>query len=582
MLFRYFLAVNMSDPGPFSTPDSLIESIYRAALEPGSYDAFMLEWDGYVSQRLAALEALKDSDPTFQAPEFEKHFEIASQLIERAPQTAPAPGQLVSQIGAPQFLIDASGQVVWRNGASADALGLQRRDAVDRLPLPPHQAAALKALVADLSSDLSEMRAPLLLQLQAPNGGKPIHLRAERFRYAGSTDVILVAGLEPVWPPLASQMLTDSYGLSASECEVAGLVAEGLPPATIAERRGASVATVRTQVKKIMSKTGTNAQGELTALLNNIRRLAERHDLKREETLGPDGRIATARIGDRRMDLEFHGPETGDPVIFLHGMLDGTAFTRSAQELLAEYNLRFICPHRPSFGQSDPDPGLFSEAPQRFARDLKQVCGQLGVTQPVVVGHMAGSVYAFAASQVCEPRGIVCVSGGVPITSRKQISAMTRRQRLVAFTALHAPNMLPYVLRAGIHQLKSGGDKRFLTSLYENAPVDFKVTQDPEIRRLILDGYQFTVRQGHRAFEIDSHQVVRDWSHLTAGSDAPVHLIHGAHDSVVTVDSVREFSRSLGPRAELTVLDEAGQLLFYQSPRVVLDAIRAQFACSQA
>ena len=195
---------------------------------------------------------------------------------------------------------------------------------------------------------------------------------------------------------------------------------------------------------------------------------------------------------------------------------------------------------------------------------------------------MAGSVYAFAAAQVCEPRGIVCVSGGVPITSRKQISAMTRRQRLVAFTALHAPNMLPYVLRAGIHQLKSGGDKRFLTSLYENAPVDFKVTQDPEIRRLILDGYQFTVRQGHRAFEIDSHQVVRDWSHLTTGSDAPVHLIHGAHDSVVTVDSVREFSRSLGRRAELTVLDEAGQLLFYQSPRVVLDAIRAQFACSQA
>lgn len=572
----------MSDADSFRTSDGLIESIYRAALEPGSYDAFMLEWDGYVSQRLSALEALKDSDPTFQAPEYEKHFEIASQLIERAPQTAPAPGQLITQAGAPQFLIDAAGQVVWRNGASADALGLQRRDDVDRLPIPTHQAAALKALVADLSSDVTELRAPLLLQLEPPDGGKPVHLRAERFRYAGSTDVILVAALDPVWPPLASQMLTESYGLSASECEVAGLLAEGLSPATIADRRGASVATVRTQVKRIMSKTGTNAQGELTALLNNVRRLAERHDLKREETLGPEGRIATARIGDRRMDVEFHGPETGDPVIFLHGMLDGTAFTRGAQELLNEYGLRFICPHRPSFGQSDPAPGDFSDAPQRFAADLERVCAQLGVTRPVLVGHMAGSVYAFAAGQVCAPRGIICVSGGVPITSRKQISAMTRRQRLVAFTALHAPNMLPYVLRAGIHQLKSGGDKRFLTSLYENAPVDFKVTQDPEIRRLILDGYQFTVRQGHRAFEIDSHQVVRDWTHLTTGSDAPIHLIHGAHDSVVTADSVRAFAASLGERANLTVLEEDGQLLFYRSPRVVLDAIRSMFVHSQA
>ncbi len=313
-----------------------------------------------------------------------------------------------------------------------------------------------------------------------------------------------------------------------------------------------------------------------------MRRLAERHDLQRDASLGPEGRIVTARVGTRRLDVELHGPEDGDPVIFLHGMLDGTALTRKSQELLSGHNLRFICPHRPSFGQSDPDPGDFSDAPQRFAGDLKQICGQLGVSDPVLVGHMAGSVYAFAAAAVCDPRAVVCVSGGVPITSRQQISAMTRRQRLVAFTALHAPNMLPYVLRAGIHQLKNGGDKRFMTSLYENAPVDFAVTQDPEIRWLILDGYQFSVRQGHQAFEIDSQQVVRDWSHLVEASQAPVHLFHGAHDSVVTVESVRAFAGRLGERARVTVLEASGQLLFYKEPRVVLERLRHIFDQSQA
>ncbi len=566
----------------FPTSDSLIESIYRVALEPGSYDSFMLEWDGYISQRLEALDALREANPTLQAPEYEKHFELASQLIERAPQSVPGPEKAIAQSSAPQFLVDASASVVWRNAAAETALGLNRRDNVGKLPLPDHQAAALRALVSDLASDLAETRPPLLLQIQPDPESRPIHLRAELFRDPGGSDVILVAGLEPVWPPLAGEMLAESYGLSASECEVAGLVADGLSPAVVAKRRGASVATVRTQLKKIMGKTGTKSQVELTALLANVRRLAERHNRKREETLGPEGRIVTARIGPRRLDVELHGPETGDPVIFLHGMLDGTALTRTSQEILTEHNLRFICPHRPSFGHSDPDPGDYADAPQRFAADLKQLCSQLGVDNPVLIGHMAGSVYAFAAAAVCAPRAIVSVAGGVPITSRQQISAMTRRQRLVAFTALHAPTMLPYVLRAGIHQLKNGGDKRFMASLYENAPVDFAVTQNPEIRRLILDGYQFSVRQGHYAFEIDSHQVVRDWSHLVDASEVPVKLFHGAHDTVVTVGSVRAFAERLGSRAELTVLDDAGQLLFYQEPRVVLRELRAIFDQPQA
>jgi DNA-binding CsgD family transcriptional regulator len=48
---------------------------------------------------------------------------------------------------------------------------------------------------------------------------------------------------------------------------VASGVAEGLTLDEIAERHGVAVGTVRTQVKSVFAKTGSNRQSQLAALL---------------------------------------------------------------------------------------------------------------------------------------------------------------------------------------------------------------------------------------------------------------------------------------------------------------------------
>lgn len=112
-----------------------------------------------------------------------------------------------------------------------------------------------------------------------------------------------------------------------------------------------------------------------------------------------------------------------------------------------------------------------------------------------------------------------------------------------------------------------------MESLYESAPVDRAVLEDDHIRALILNGYEFTVAQGHVGFATDSHHVVRDWTPMFLDSaPVPVHLVHGVHDPVVSVASVREFARKYAGRVALTEAENAGQLVFYQSPDLVLDA----------
>lgn len=72
---------------------------------------------------------------------------------------------------------------------------------------------------------------------------------------------------------LDTQLLRQSYGLTAAETGLASLVERGLTLEEIADRRGVAITTVRSQLYSLMDKLGINRQTELTALLTKYRRL---------------------------------------------------------------------------------------------------------------------------------------------------------------------------------------------------------------------------------------------------------------------------------------------------------------------
>ncbi len=67
-----------------------------------------------------------------------------------------------------------------------------------------------------------------------------------------------------------AELVSRSFHLTASEARVAIQLAQGLRLDSIARNNGVAVATVRTQLKSLFSKTGTNRQSDLVRLVSGI------------------------------------------------------------------------------------------------------------------------------------------------------------------------------------------------------------------------------------------------------------------------------------------------------------------------
>jgi DNA-binding CsgD family transcriptional regulator len=62
-------------------------------------------------------------------------------------------------------------------------------------------------------------------------------------------------------------LLCELYALTPAEARVAGKLALGQSVEEIATESGVALATARTHIKRILSKTGTQRQGELISLI---------------------------------------------------------------------------------------------------------------------------------------------------------------------------------------------------------------------------------------------------------------------------------------------------------------------------
>jgi DNA-binding CsgD family transcriptional regulator len=108
-----------------------------------------------------------------------------------------------------------------------------------------------------------------------PRGQEPavVHVvpAARLARDLGDGGLAMVV-IAPVMPPEAPDavLIRSLFGLSPGEARVARAIAQGQTIDRIAAESGVSRETVRTQVKAILAKTGTNRQAEMALLLAGL------------------------------------------------------------------------------------------------------------------------------------------------------------------------------------------------------------------------------------------------------------------------------------------------------------------------
>lgn len=555
------------DPGA-GTRDRVIAAIYESVIRPELYGAFMEAWGAHIQavmheQPEALAAAGGGADGLTIDPELEAHFGRAYEILQQMGRQSPVPS-LSEQIAAsPGFavILDTRGQAIAMSPAARKRLGAEA-SALEAL------RGSLTAGSADLLGQLLEGADPQSAPVVLSTGWRPRHLMARTVE----GPAIVIEALEYSWSAAAEAMLVASFGLSRAEVEIVRHLLAGFSLKQIAAETGRSEHTVRNQSKAVLAKTGAPGQVDLIRLVVFLINQESRKAARRSGTLSLE-REMVELDGGRRVQIYRAGAEGGRPVLFLHGMLEGPAVLEFLAPHLHARGLSVLMPARPGFGQTDP----VARAPQ--ALDVmesitRQVIARDALRRPVLLGHMGGSMYGHVLARRLgqQVAGLVCVSGVAPIERLGQLANMAPRQRVVAYTARFAPALLPTILRAGIAQIDGKGVEDFMAALYAQGTHDREAIERLGIGALLQSGYRFSVEQGDIGFATDSHFVVRDWSAEIEGLTVPVHYFNGRHDPVVPANRV---VRAMQDRAhvQVTVREDAGQLLFYEYPDMVLDAV---------
>lgn len=115
--------------------------------------------------------------------------------------------------------------------------------------------------------------------VRRPSGARPYMVSVRALPAAAPfADAMLgAAGLVFIRDPdihisIDAALLTDSYKLTAAETELAVAIDRGGSLADIADRRGVSITTVRSQLYALMAKLDVNRQTDLVRLLRQYRR----------------------------------------------------------------------------------------------------------------------------------------------------------------------------------------------------------------------------------------------------------------------------------------------------------------------
>ncbi len=207
-------------------------------------------------------------------------------LLDAPPPQATAPDvkELYNAIGAPCFFLGADGRIAQSNHAAELLVkagdGLEVRDGKLCLWDGLAQSELSAALARTIGDGWSaKFRTGAELLARRPSGGSPLVLVATPI----GADGPIMAVAAPVRCALfvleeklrANGLLPERlqrlYGLTSAEADIAIEIASGAVLSEIAKGRGTTTATVRTQVKTALRKTGARRQADLAALVNRLR-----------------------------------------------------------------------------------------------------------------------------------------------------------------------------------------------------------------------------------------------------------------------------------------------------------------------
>jgi pimeloyl-ACP methyl ester carboxylesterase/DNA-binding NarL/FixJ family response regulator len=525
---------------------------------------------------------------------FEQHLNRAATFLERH-QTQGA-SKVLDEVLAPfenaaAMVLDNTFTVLSCNDAAHSTFGMVKGGSLDALPLNSSELDVFQETLRTVSADPNAHER--LLNLEMSETGRPIllHIRRLAPQNMSSPPLILVVTTQYYWQPILGQTLNEVFGLTDAEQGVVRELIEGQDAKSIAENRKSSIGTVRSQIKSVLAKMNAHSQAEVIRLVLSLRDVISRtptsnasnvptlipqtEDWLEKEAWKP---FKTITLPDgRRMDYHDQGPPTGAPILFTHMGYGQMRWPKRLLKLAFRHGLRAICPIRAGYGDSD---NIDSKADimKSTRDDTLFLLNHLGIKKLPYVAQGNDLMFAvdFAAEhpkRVCE---IIGVCARPCLTGDWHYAAMGKWHRFFLSTAQHAPHLLYFTTRAAISLARNIGTDAMFRNINRRSPSDMRTIDDDEIRPILIEGANIVLGAHTNAAQAYTMEVLKtesDWSdRIIAARKTPIWSVNGAEDPSLDVSVIAEY-RDKYPWIRFEVIEDAGQMLFYQHPDKLIPRI---------
>ena len=439
------------------------------------------------------------------------------------------------------------------NTTASDLLEITFPSAADGLGLTPRSVAHLE--------DLFTQNGPTTQEITIKRQGDDRAYFGRLYALDDATRMLTLAVF--TWTPERLVPMVQRFGLTSTEADVLMGLLQGQTQGQVAEARGRSVETVKSQSKAILRKCGVARVAELAAMAVALSFLGAQDaplvvEDRSTDILRP--RVVPEIGDDRNIAILEAGRPGGRPVLFAHGLPFGPFLTPEMDACLRDANLHFVGPSRPAFGETSP-PEVGYDA-QTVADALAAAAHVFGSDAPItLVAHQGGTSHAVRISNALGSRAqaILLVGGGIPITEA-HIQNMSSQIRVIAAATRHAPRVMEMILRLGIRFWLRKGPRAYLTSLFSGLAADTAAIEDETVGPALEAGILHMIAQGHSAFMMDGASAMADWLDDYRALSVECHWLVAGDNGTLSVDAYREFldaefhgSVQVEPDAGLTI-----------------------------
>ncbi|MCF6222019.1 MAG: alpha/beta fold hydrolase [Robiginitomaculum sp.] len=563
----------------YDDEQDLVDSIYAVAMEPERFRELVDIWQERITQSPSSAKLLA------------RHAERAETILSVMQSNEDAlPIPLREKLNAePQAMLalTVDGIIEAFNPAAETLFEIAEGDRISKLPFT---GASINIILREIRLTAQrdfgdDAHAPSLFRMERKRDNKPLLIALSAWKTAGGRKFVLLKTADFVWPDYLSPLVKKAFGLTDAEANVVKYLVEGKNFEEIAQIRGTAADTVRVQIRSIYAKTSTNSKSEFIRMAIGLTTLqlvnkdvltgalqrpasqdSQAYPLPEHRRLLslPDGRI---------MDYAIFGPDDGKPCLFFHNQYYGDVWPAELARYAAQKGFRILAPARPFYARSSPYPkGVKSY--EQHAEDINYLMEKLGIAQALHIAQTNGGMFslAFADKFPQKTRALICIAPMLPVLSPEDWENMPKTAKFFSSIIRNHPQMLKFVVNAGMLYHSRVGSRRFLETIIAHTNPDQDVIKDESNADAIIQGFQYIAENGKAALYHDYRDLPENPLQWLQNLQCKLYAIIGSHENnsrAMRADRLRD----VGVNIKKVMAKGGGDMLFFSHPKLIVDTM---------